>query len=194
MAKTFIEYTLGTEDRGKTWHIFQYVDEDCTSIATLECQQEPAEEVVDALRHVLETGHCWDVSQSYERDDDQFKLLPSPGQYKWQICRTSGAAYVGMECLRGTAIEIVWALNSKNRGGKRKRFKTARASRKKRSQKDEALFLLGVFYTVCESRIDPSHPCNSSTPDWAALSFMLRKFLTDAGGNLECPMPLQKLD
>ena len=66
-----------------------------------------------------------------------------------------------------------------------------RAPRKSR-QKEEAMFLLGVMYTVCESRIDPSHPCHNITPDWAALSFMLRRFLVEASGSLECPMPFEK--
>ena len=66
-----------------------------------------------------------------------------------------------------------------------------RKTAKKSRQKEEAMFLLGVMYTIAESRIDLSHPCHDVTPDWAAVAFMLRQFLSDAGGSLEYPMPFQ---
>lgn len=55
----------------------------------------------------------------------------------------------------------------------------------------EELSLLSVMYTVCESRIDPSHPAHRYRPDWGVLAYMLRYHLVKNGGELRAPLPFE---
>jgi hypothetical protein len=65
------------------------------------------------------------------------------------------------------------------------------AAPKRGGTQRDAMFLLGVLYTLCESRIDPSHPAFGKMPDWGALAYLLRHYLVKNDGDLRAPLPFR---